>query len=111
MRRIVAVIALALFATPATAAPKDTEYNVTILGVGRLSCATWKADYASQGASWILGYWTGMNFMNAAHHQVGGSVGSVGILDAVTRFCAAKPSTVMMQAINTVYRDFEKSGR
>src|ERR1700743_2961151 len=108
---MMAVLISALSLAPAVAAPKDNDFNATILGVGRLSCATWKADYASQGTSWILGYWTGMNFMNAAHHEVGGSVGSVGILDAVTRYCAAKPSTVMIQAINTVYRDFEKSGR
>jgi hypothetical protein len=109
-RKVMMGIILALFIFPASAAPQDGEFHSQIFGLGRLSCSTWKLDYTSQGSSWILGYWTGRNFQNSAHHMVGENAKSVGILNQITRYCAANPSTPLIQAINSVYGDFEKSG-
>ena len=56
MRLATAIVILSLV-TPAMA--QETRPTL-MMGIGRLSCATWLADPYSEneGSAWLLGYWS-----------------------------------------------------
>jgi hypothetical protein len=46
--------------------------STLLLGIGRQSCAAWMANARSEaeGSAWLLGFWTGANFLEDAQDDV-----------------------------------------
>jgi len=71
------MIKRALFAALVFAAPvclvlaQDTRISVDMIGIGSMSCAYWRStqEHRLEGAIWIYGFWTGLNYVAAASDQ------------------------------------------
>jgi hypothetical protein len=67
------------------------------MGAGAVSCATWLSTPTSklQGESWILGFWTGSNWVAltvGAKRIVGYSTDNLGIIGEVKKRCLKTPA-------------------
>lgn len=104
MRKI-AIIAALLLTTGAQA----EGYRVN--GQGTKSCASWLASRSSEsdGITWLLGMWTGLNLFNLEdHHTVGSSTDGMGIYGEVKKVCAETPSMSLANATLSAYLLIEK---
>ena len=109
-----AVIAMSVMVSwPALAQnPMSTE-SAYMYGIGRSSCGNWlsQPEHESEGETWILGYWSGLNVLNARSHLVGGHSDGQAIIGEVKKICLSEPSTVLNNAVARVYYQFEQDGK
>jgi len=82
-------------------------------GIGYQSCAYWlsNAYTENEGATWILGYWTGRNMANAPDRMVGSNSDADGLTGEIKKTCVQEPSTRLMDAIERTYIVFQKAGK
>ena len=99
----------AICCAQALAQPKELRVS----GIGRVSCATWLADKASEneGVAWILGYWTGANALDEAGGTVGDSTDNLGIIAEAKRRCLDAPSETLMGVVGPMFVQFRDAGR
>lgn len=97
------------FLTPTAVAQDNNQYLA--FGVAKESCATWLASRSSEfvGTDWIMGFWTGANFISAATNkggETGDSTDGNGIVAEIKKLCAARPSDTIVNTAITVFLRF-----
>jgi hypothetical protein len=89
--------------------------SVWLMGAGETSCAEWlksSGDYFPESAqSWIAGYWTGMNTLDAANRNVGKATGPETIITDVHKRCTDHPSETLYVAASEIYVGYLKAGK
>lgn len=111
--RTAVIVMLMMVSWPALAQnPMSTE-SAYLYGIGRSSCANWlsQPEHESEGETWILGYWSGLNVLNAPSHLVGGHSDGPAIIGEVKKICLSEPSTALSNAVARVYYQFEQDGK
>ena len=101
----------ALFAALVVAAPvclvlaQDAKVSVDMLGIGGLSCAHWRStqEHLLEGAVWIYGFWTGLNYVAAASDQRQAKIEMAAIVAEVEKTCAQQTSQTLASAVWTTY--------
>ena len=109
--RILLMILLAFCATSASAAeePVDAarahQLAVKLAGFGGRTCRDWlsSASHQLEGAVWIYGFWSGLNYVAAASEQKQSQASSADMLDAVEKVCRREPSQVLASAVWVAY--------
>jgi hypothetical protein len=103
-----AIVLVTALAAPAGAQP----VQVMVSGIGRMSCASWLADSASEfeGSAWLLGFWTGANFWSDTH-TVGASTDALGIIESAKKLCRDDPAATLATVASKLYRTFQQEGR
>jgi hypothetical protein len=83
-----------------------------VFGIGRESCASWQSSASNQrdGASWILGFWTGINQngLDKKSRMVGSKTDGLGILAEVKKTCETRPSMTLKDATNLTHFEMSK---
>jgi hypothetical protein len=81
------------------------EPHSQTLGIGRETCAYWQSssNRQTEGAIWILGYWSGFDTMEQTIRSVGEDLGEQGRIAAVKKTCDAKPSISLSEATADTY--------
>lgn len=97
---------LIVFALQAVALPSR---QIEQYGLGTSSCATAMNTSADARASWVLGFWTGMNV--ALGRRVGRATDGRGILGEVERRCANVPSRPLAEITLATYRQMAGEGQ
>jgi hypothetical protein len=111
--RMVKAVLFAVLVFVATAQPalaQDTKVSVGMTGIGALSCAHWRStkEHLSEGAVWIYGFWTGLNYVAAASDQAQSETDAARILTEVKKACALGPSQTLASAVWTAYLEANK---
>src|SRR3979490_1410173 len=94
-----------LFAALVVAAPvrlvsaQDAKVSVVMMGIGGMSCAHWRStqEHLLEGAVWIYGFWTGLNYVAAASDQTQAKIEVAAIVGEVEKTCA-------QQTLKTLYQ-------
>lgn len=99
-----------------TSQGRAENVRVDILGAGAVSCATWLSTPTSElhGESWILGFWTGSNWVAltyGAERNVGYSTDNLGLIGEVKKRCLNSPSQSVELVVVGVFNDFFKEGK
>jgi hypothetical protein len=91
-------------------AAEEAKVAVQMKGIGSLSCAHWRSTRATrtEGTIWILGFWTGLNYVAAASQQTQADAGETEILTEVEKTCSQRPGQVLASAVWTAYLNFSK---
>src|SRR5438128_6830846 len=100
-----------VFAAPACLVlAQDTKISVDMIGIGGMSCAYWRATQAHrlEGAIWIYGFWTGLNYVAAASDQAQAKIDAAAIVNEVERTCAQGASQTLAGAAWTAYLGSKK---
>lgn len=99
-------IATLLFAAPAAA----TEVTVSMTGIGRMTCAHWQSSpqLHAEGAVWVHGFWTGLNYVAAASEQSQADLDAISIVSEVDKTCARQPSQVLASAVWSTFVNLVK---
>jgi hypothetical protein len=105
------MILLAFCATSANAAEEPAgarrteQLAVNIAGFGSKNCSDWLSSpsHKLEGAVWIYGFWSGLNYVAAASEQKQSQVSSADMLDAVEKVCRRDPSQVLASAVWVAY--------
>jgi hypothetical protein len=100
-----------LFAALAVAAPaclglaQDARIAVEMVGIGGMSCAHWRStqEHRREGAIWIYGFWTGLNYVAAASDQTQAKIDVAAIVNEVEKTCAGQTSQTLASAAWTAY--------
>ncbi|MGB6432412.1 MAG: hypothetical protein WBF59_00030 [Bradyrhizobium sp.] len=89
---------------------QDTKVSVGMMGIGGMSCAHWRAtkEHQSEGAVWIYGFWTGLNYVAAASEQPQPGTDTAAIVAEVKKRCAEAPSQTLASAVWNTYLEFDK---
>ncbi len=89
---------------------EETKVSVQMTGIGGMSCAPWQSTQArrSKGATWIYGFWTGLNYVAAASEQKQSKVDTTAIVAEVEKACAQRPSQVLANAVWNTYLALDK---
>ena len=87
---------------------EESRVAVQLSGIGALTCAHWRSTPATraEGIVWILGFWSGLNYVAAASEQVQPKAAEKQVIAEVARICAADPSQVLASVTWAVYVDF-----
>ena len=85
-------------------------------GAGTVSCATWLSTSVSeiQGQHWILGFWTGSNWVAityGAKGSVGHSTDGHGVIGEIKKRCLNSPSDTLGVVTAAVFNEFVKAGK
>ena len=100
-----------LFAALVFAAPvcpvsaQDAKVSVNMIGIGGMSCAHWRStqEHLLEGAVWIYGFWTGLNYVAAASGQTQAKIDDAAIIAKVEKTCAQQTSQTLATAVWTTY--------
>ena len=100
-----------LFAALVFAAPvclgsaQDAKVSVGMMGIGGMSCAHWRStqEHLLEGAVWIYGFWTGLNYVAAASDQTQAKIDVAAIVAQVEKTCAQQTSQTLASAVWTTY--------
>ena len=98
-------------AVPAAAAAQDADQlAVNLAGIGGKSCAYWLSSqgHQSEGAVWLYGFWSGLNYVAAASEQDQSKAGSTAMIAAVEKLCRHEPSRALASAAWSAYLDLNK---
>jgi hypothetical protein len=89
---------------------QDTKVSVGMTGIGGMSCAYWRAtkEHLAEGAVWIFGFWTGLNYVAAASEQAQSGTDTAEIVAEVKKRCAQAPSQTLASAVWNAYLEFNK---
>ena len=112
MRTAFALLSLFFLTTQS----KAETFKVETLGAGAASCATWLSSPTSerQGEQWILGFWTGSNWVALTYgtkRNVGYSTDNLGLIGEVKKRCLNSPSQTLGTIVTDVFNQFFKAGR
>ncbi|HWA19959.1 MAG TPA: hypothetical protein VG757_13275 [Devosia sp.] len=104
MKAAVVIAVLMASAIPAHA-------QVMVLGIGRMSCASWLATPSSEneGTIWLFGYWTGVNA--AIGDKVGWTTDALGVVGAIKKRCEDDPADFLANVAGKVFYEFRRDGR
>jgi hypothetical protein len=105
------MIAALVFAGPAClVSAQDREVSVDMIGIGRMSCAHWQSTQAHQleGAIWVYGFWTGLNYVAAASDQTQAKIDVASIGGQVEKTCAQQTSRTLASAAWTTYLESKR---
>jgi hypothetical protein len=102
---------LASCATTANVAgePADTsrpeQLAINLVGFGSKTCSDWLSSpgHKLEGAVWIYGFWSGLNYVAAASEQKQSQAGSADALGAVEKVCRREPSQILASAVWVAY--------
>src|SRR5712675_3154573 len=100
-----------LFAAIVSAVPvclvsaQDAKVSVDMIGIGGMSCAHWRStkEHQLEGAIWIYGFWTGLNYVAAASDQTQAKIDVTAIVAEVEKTCAQQTSQTLASAVWTTY--------
>jgi len=87
---LLATSAAAAMAAGTTAIAQPAEQlSVALVGFGSKTCADWlsKPSRKLEGAIWLYGFWSGLNYVAAASEQKQSRASSSEIVDAVEKVC------------------------
>jgi hypothetical protein len=89
---------------------EEAPVAVLMKGIGSLSCAHWRSTRATrtEGIIWILGFWTGLNYVAAASEQTQPKADEREIVTEVEKSCAQRSSQALGSAVWTAYLNFTK---
>jgi hypothetical protein len=92
-----------IFATPVLAS--DDKVAVRMHGIGRMTCAHWQSTQSRryEGAVWIHGFWTALNYVAAASDQPQSKMESEAILAEVDKVCATDSHQILATATWMVF--------
>src|SRR5882757_2061672 len=84
---------------------EESRVAVQLNGIGTLSCAHWRSSAASraEGTVWILGFWSGLNYVAAASEQSQPGAGEKQVIAEVVKLCTRDPSQVLASAVWAAY--------
>jgi len=93
-----------------TSAAAASEISVNLAGVGGRTCAFWLSspNHRSEGAVWIYGFWSGLNYVAAASEQNQSKATSDAMISAVEQTCRSHPSRVLAAVAWSAYIDLNK---
>ena len=96
---------LILLSTAVPAAAEADPVAVDLTGIGSKTCAYWLSGqgHQSEGAVWIYGFWSGLNYVAAASEQDQSKATGVAMIAAVDRLCRRDPSRVLAAAAWSAY--------
>ena len=100
------LLAAGLLASVAHA--EESKVAVQLSGIGALTCAHWRSTAATraEGTVWILGFWSGLNYVAAASEQRQPKSSEKQVIAEVARICATDPSQILASVTWAVYVDF-----
>jgi hypothetical protein len=104
------VAALAFAAPVCLVSAQDTKVSVDMIGIGRMSCAHWRSTQAHrvEGAIWVHGFWTGLNYVAAASDQTQAKIDAAAIVVQVEKTCAQQTSQTLANAAWTTYLESKR---
>jgi hypothetical protein len=108
MPRRFCVLLLGAGLLASVARAEESRVSVHLSGIGALTCAHWRSTAATraEGTIWILGFWSGLNYVAAASGQVQPTTSEKQVIAEVARICATDPSQVLASVTWSVYVDF-----
>jgi hypothetical protein len=94
-----------VLSTNAPAMGRAEDISVDLAGIGNKTCAHWLSspDHKSEGAVWIYGFWSGLNYVAAASEQDQSRATSTEMIAAVETACKRQPSRVLASAAWSAY--------
>src|SRR5262249_6529074 len=89
---------------------EEAKVAVQLRGAGALTCAHWHSTAASraEGAVWLFGYWSELNYVAAASEQVQAKSDEKEVIAEVVRVCTTNPSQVLASAVREAYVNFSR---
>jgi hypothetical protein len=110
-RRVLLIFLLAFCAISANAAEEPAGGNsseqqaVNLAGFGSKTCSDWLSspDHKLEGAVWIYGFWSGLNYVAAASEQKQSQASSADMVGAVEQVCRREPSRILASAVWVAY--------
>jgi hypothetical protein len=84
---------------------EESRVGVQLSGIGTLTCAHWRSSAATraEGTVWILGFWSGLNYVAAASEQSQPNVNEKQVISEVVKLCASDPSQILASATWAAY--------
>jgi hypothetical protein len=94
----------------AAANEKKDKLSVNLAGMGTKTCAYWLSsqEHKSEGAVWIYGFWSGLNYVAAASQQDQSKATSNAMIAAVETVCKREPSRILGAAAWSAYIDLNR---
>src|SRR5205085_12351142 len=79
-------------------------------GIGGRTCAFWLSspNHRSEGAVWIYGFWSGLNYVAASSQQNQSKATRDAMISAVEQTCRSHPSRVLAAVAWSAYIDLNK---
>lgn len=83
----------------------DPQPSVSLAGIGSKTCSDWLSSpgHKLEGAVWIYGFWSGLNYVAAASEQKQHRASSADMIDAVEKVCRRGPSQILASAAWSAY--------
>jgi hypothetical protein len=102
LKRILLTLVLS---TTAPVTGRAEDISVDLAGIGNKTCAHWLASpvHKSEGAVWIYGFWSGLNYVAAASEQDQSRATSAEMVAAVETACNRQPSRILASAAWSAY--------
>lgn len=93
-----------------TARAEETKVAVRLSGIGASTCAHWRssASTRAEGTVWILGFWSGLNYVAAASDQTQPTSTDKALITETVEICAAEPSQILASAAWAAYLKLAK---
>src|ERR1700686_3493633 len=107
-RRMIKRVLLAVLFFTAPLCPvsaQDAKVSVDMMGIGGMSCTHWRStqEHRLEGAVWIYGFWTGLNYVAAASDQSQAKIDVSAVVAEVEKTCAQHASQTLASAVWTTY--------
>jgi hypothetical protein len=89
---------------------QDAKVSVDMMGIGGMSCTHWRStqEHRLEGAIWIYGFWTGLNYVAAASDQSQAKIDVSAVVPEVEKTCALQTSQTLASAVWTTYLEFNR---
>jgi hypothetical protein len=94
-----------VLSTSAPATGRAEDISVDLAGIGNKTCAHWLSSpvHKSEGAVWIYGFWSGLNYVAAASEQDQSRATSTEMIAVVETACKSQPSRILAAAAWSAY--------
>jgi hypothetical protein len=94
-----------VLSTAAPATGRTEDISVDLAGIGSKTCAYWLSSpvHKSEGAVWIYGFWSGLNYVAAASEQDQSRASSAEMIAAVETACNRQLSHILASAAWSAY--------
>ncbi len=104
LKRTLIILLLSSLAAAAGSEGPD-KLSVNLAGAGGRTCASWLSshEHKLEGAVWIYGFWSGLNYVAAASEQGQSKATSDAMVAAVESVCKRDPSRVLAAAAWSAY--------
>ena len=89
---------------------EEAKVEVHLSGIGASTCAHWRSSAATraEGAVWIFGFWSALNYVAAASEQTQPASPEKELINETVRICAADPSLILASAAWEAYLNVAK---